>query len=413
LFIFKSDFPEPLTFRLYPFTSNYYLAGCNQIYSAMKKFLILIILVFPVLIYAQKKKAGPPTTFDLLIGTYTKGKSKGIYVYRFYAETGRLAYLNEIDGVDNPSYLAVSDNNKFVYAVNENGKLGEVSAFKFDAKQGKLEFINKKSSLGADPCYISVDKDQKSAFVANYSSGSIAVLPINKDGSLANAVETLHDEGHGINKERQEAAHVHTAVLSPDEKYVLYTDLGTDKLHVTRYKAGKEIPLADAKPPFVSVTPGDGPRHLVFSNDKKHVYLLTEMGSNVHVFDYDGGKLKEKQTVSFLPTGFKGQTAGAAIHLSPDGKFLYASNRLETNNITVFAINEETGELSQVQQVSTFGKNPRDFAIDPNGNYLIVANQDSDSIYAYKIDKTTGKLARISTSIEIGNPVCLKFTPAE
>ncbi len=379
----------------------------------MKKFLIIISLLFPVLIYAQKKKTAP-STYDLLIGTYTKGKSKGIYVYRFYAETGRIAYLNQIDDVSNPSYLTVSDNNKFVYAVNEDGKKGEVSAFKFDAKQGKLVFINKQSSLGADPCYISVDKDQKNAFIANYSSGTIAVLPINKDGSLANGIETLHDDGHGVNKERQEAAHVHTAVLSPDEKYVLYTDLGTDKLHITRYKAGKESPLTDAKPAFVSVAPGDGPRHLVFSNDKKHVYLITEMGSNVYVYDYDSGKLKEKQKISFLAPGFKGQTAGAAIHISPDGKFLYTSNRLETNEITVFAINEETGALTQVQQESSFGKNPRDFAIDPSGNFLLVANQDSDTIYTYKIDKTTGKITRIGGIInEIGNPVCLKFTAAE
>jgi 6-phosphogluconolactonase len=366
-----------------------------------------------VLIYAQKKKAGPPSTFDLLIGTYTKGKSKGIYVYRFYAEKGRLEYLNEIDDISNPSYLTVSNNNKFVYAVNEDGKKGEVSAFKFDAKQGKLEFINKQSSLGADPCYISVDKAQKNAFIANYSSGSLAVLPINKDGSLAKGIQTMHDDGHSINKARQEAAHVHTAVLSPDEKYVLYSDLGTDKLHITRYKPSKETPLTDAKPAFLSVAPGDGPRHLVFSNDKKHVYLITEMGSNVYVYDYDNGKLKEKQKISFLAPGFKGQTAGAAIHLSPDGKFLYASNRLETNNITGFAINEETGNLTQVDQVSSYGKNPRDFAIDPNGNFLIVANQDSDSIFIYRINKETGKLALMQGMLQIGNPVCLKFTAAE
>jgi 6-phosphogluconolactonase len=379
----------------------------------MRKFLILISLLFPVLIYAQKKKAGPPSTFDLLIGTYTKGKSKGIYVYRFYAEKGRLEYLNEIDDISNPSYLTVSNNNKFVYAVNEDGKKGEVSAFKFDAKQGKLEFINKQSSLGADPCYISVDKAQKNAFIANYSSGSLAVLPINKDGSLAKGIQTMHDDGHSINKARQEAAHVHTAVLSPDEKYVLYSDLGTDKLHITRYKPSKETPLTDAKPAFLSVAPGDGPRHLVFSNDKKHVYLITEMGSNVYVYDYDNGKLKEKQKISFLAPGFKGQTAGAAIHLSPDGKFLYASNRLETNNITGFAINEETGNLTQVDQVSSYGKNPRDFAIDPNGNFLIVANQDSDSIFIYRINKETGKLALMQGMLQIGNPVCLKFTAAE
>jgi 6-phosphogluconolactonase len=378
----------------------------------MKKLLLIISLLFPVFIYAQKKKAGP-TSFDLLIGTYTKGKSKGIYVYRFYVEGARLAYLNEIDGVENPSYLTVADNNQFVYAVNEIGKKGEVSAFKFNAKQGKLEFINKQQSEGADPCYISVDKAQKNVFIANYSSGNLTVLPINKDGSLSPVSQNVQDAGTGVNKERQEGPHVHIGMLSPDEKFLLYSDLGTDKLNIQRYKASKPQPLSPASPPFVSITPGDGPRHIVFSNDKKHVYLITEMGSNIHVFDYDNGKLKEKQTVSFLAPGFKGQTAGAAVHISPDGKFLYASNRLETNDITVFAINEETGELTKVQQISTYGKNPRDFAIDPTGSYLLVANQDSDSIFVYKIDKATGKLLRVATTIEIGNPVCLKFAPAE
>jgi 6-phosphogluconolactonase len=403
---------QAFSFLLLPFIIIHYLAAYNQNNPLMKKILVALLLVFPILTYAQKKNM-TPSTYDLLIGTYTKGKSKGIYVYRFYAETGRLAYLNEIDEVSNPSYLTVANNNKFVYAVNENDK-GEVSAFKFDAKQGKLEFINKQSSLGASPCYISVDKAQKNAFIANYSSGTIAVLPINKDGSLGNGIQTMHDDGHSVNKERQEAAHVHTAILSPDEKYVLYTDLGNDKLHVTRYHAGKESPLTDAKPAFITVTPGDGPRHLVFSNDKKHVYLITEMGSNIHVFDYDNGKLTAKQTVSFLAPGFKGQTAGAAMHLSPDGKFLYASNRLETNNITGFAVNEETGQLTQVDQISSFGKNPRDFAIDPTGNFMLVANQDSDSIFIYMIDKTTGKLSVLpGKSLEIGSPVCLKFTAAE
>ncbi|HEY2583750.1 MAG TPA: lactonase family protein [Mucilaginibacter sp.] len=378
----------------------------------MKKLLVLLSLLFPVFIYAQQKKA-VPSTYDLLIGTYTTGSSKGIYVYRFYAETGKLAYLNEIDDVKNPSYLCVSDNNKFVYAVNEIGKNGEVSSFTFEPKLGKLVFINKQSSQGADPCYISVDKALKNAFVANYSSGTLSVLPINKDGSLNGASQVLHDEGHGVNTDRQEGPHVHIAMLSPDEKYLLYSDLGTDKLNVMRYHASKPQPLSPATPPFVSVKDGEGPRHIAFSDDKKHVYLLTEMGSAVHVFDYDNGKLKEKQSITLLNEGFKGQTAGAAIHISPDGKFLYASNRLETNEISVFAITPETGELSFVQRISSNGKNPRDFAIDPTGNYLLVANQNSDNIFVYKIDKETGKLVITRNNIQLGNPVCLKFTSAE
>jgi 6-phosphogluconolactonase len=378
----------------------------------MKKFLLIISLFSPVFTFAQHKKTAP-STYDLLIGTYTTGSSKGIYVYRFYAETGRLAYLNEVDDVKSPSYLCVAANNKFVYAVNEVGKNGEVSAFTFEPKLGKLVFINKQSSAGADPCYISVDKAQKNAFVANYNSGDLTVLPINKDGSLSPVSQVVQDEGHGVNTERQEAPHVHIAMLSPDEKYLLYTDLGTDKLNVMRYHASHPQPLTKASPAFVSVKDGEGPRHIIFSDDKKHVYLLTEMGSAVHVFDYDNGRLKEKQSITVLRDGFKGQTAGAAIHISPDGKFLYASNRLETNEITVFAINQETGELTLVEHVPSNGKNPRDFAIDPTGNFLLVANQNSDNIFVYRINKETGKLSITSSNIQIGNPVCLKFTPAE
>jgi 6-phosphogluconolactonase len=377
----------------------------------MKKFLLIIAMLSPALTFAQNKKAGPKT-FDLVVGTYTTGKSKGIVVYRFYAETGKLAYLSEIDGVNNPSYLTLSANNKFIYAVNELPK-GEVSAFSFEPKTGKMTFINKQSTLGADPCHISVDKAQKNLIIANYSSGNVAVMPLNKDGSIANGMQTVHDDGHSINKERQESAHAHMAILSPDEKYVLYNDLGTDKINVFKYRPSKEPRIEPATPAFVSVTPGEGPRHLEFSADKKTAYLVTEMGSNVIAFDYSNGKLKQKQSITMLPDGFSGQTAGAAIHLSPDGRFLYASNRLETNEINIYAVNQETGLLTFVARQSTYGKNPRDFAIDPTGNFLIVANQNSDNMWVFKIDQNTGKLAQTGIKVDIGNPVCLKFAPAE
>lgn len=377
----------------------------------MKKFLLIIAMLSPALTFAQNKKTGPKT-FDLVVGTYTTGKSKGIVVYRFYAETGKLAYLSEIDGVDNPSYLTLSANNKFIYAVNELPK-GEVSAFSFEPKTGKMTFINKQSTLGADPCHISVDKDQKNLLIANYSSGNVAVMPLNKDGSIANGTQTVHDDGHSINKERQESAHAHMAVLTPDEKYVLYNDLGTDKVNIYRYHPSKEPRIVPATPAFVSVTPGEGPRHLEFSADKKTVYLVTEMGSNVIVFDYNNGKLKQKQSITMLPDGFSGKTAGAAIHLSPDGRFLYASNRLETNEINIYAVNQETGLLTFIARQSTYGKNPRDFAIDPTGKFLIVANQNSDNIWVFKIDQNTGKLSQTGIKVDIGNPVCLKFAPAE
>ncbi len=377
----------------------------------MKKIVLIAAILSPLFAMAQNKKKAP-STFNLVIGTYTSGTSKGIAVYRFYAENGRMAYLSQIDGVENPSYLALSKNNNFIYAVNEVTK-GEVSSFSFEPKTGKMALINKQSSEGADPCYIAVDKGQKNIFVANYSSGTVAVLPLNKDGSIGKATQTFHDNGHGPNKDRQEAAHAHMAILTPDEKYVLYNDLGTDKVNILRYHpSSKDKPLTPAATPFTTVTPGDGPRHLEFSIDHKHAYLVTEMGSNVIVFDYDNGTLKQKQAITLLAEGFKGKTAGAAIHISPDGRFLYASNRLETNEIIVYAVNQETGELTFVQRQPSLGKNPRDFAIDPTGKFMVVANQNSDSIFVFRIDSATGKLSPTGFKLDIGNPVCLKFTPA-
>jgi len=377
----------------------------------MKKLLLAVAILSPVLVFAQKKNTAPKT-FDVIVGAYTKGKSKGLAVYRFYAETGKLAYLSQLDDVSNPSYLTLSADNKFVYAVNENDQ-GEVSAFNFTPKTGQLKFINKTSTLGGSPCYVSVDKKQKNLFIANYSGGNIAVVPVNEDGSVAPAVQTIKDPGHGPNKERQEQAHVHTAVLSPDEKYVLYTDLGTDKINITKYKGGKTQPIVPANPAFVSVTGGYGPRHLAFSGDKKYLYLVTEMGSSVVVFDYNNGKPKQKQDITLLADGFKGATGAADIHISADGKFLYATNRGDANDISVFSVNPVDGTLTFVQRLPSGGKGPRNFAIDPTGNWLLVAHQNSDSIIVFRIDPATGKLTQTFNRYEVGNPVCIKFAPAQ
>lgn len=366
------------------------------------------MLVFPVLTYAQKKA---PSTYDLLIGTYTKGTSKGILVYRFYVETGRLAFLSEIDGVSNPSYLCVSKDNHFIYSVNEDGKDGGVSSFTFQPNDGKMTFLNRQTSAGADPCYISVDDARKNVFVANYSSGSLAVLPVNKDGSLQPPSQVIQDKGKGPDTSRQEGPHVHTAYFSPGEKYLLYTDLGLDKLNIMRYHASKPQPLSPSS--VVSTAPGSGPRHVVFSNNKKYLYLLHEMGSDINVYNFNGGDPKLLQTVKMLSEKFKGTNGAAAIHITPNGKFLYATDRLDASHIICYAINPETGQLTFVQRQSTFGKNPRDFAIDPSGTFLLAANQDSDNIIVFRIDQGTGKLLATNNRLKIGNPVCLKFTLAE
>ena len=384
----------------------------------MKKLLLLISLIFPVLTNAQSKKPAP-STFDVLIGTYTNGTStsKGIYVYRFYEDRGTLSYLNEFTNIDdstftNPSYLCVADNNHFIYAVNENN-VGGVTALTFDANTGKMRLINKQPSAGADPCYISVDKDQKNIFVANYTSGSLSVFPLNKDGSMGAMSQNIQDSGSSVVKDRQQGPHVHTAVLAPNEKYLLYTDLGTDKLNIERYHASKPQPLSPVTPAFASVTPGNGPRHVAFSADGKHLYLLQEIGGIINTYDYDNGTLKQTQSVDMKVPAFNGNIGSAAIKISPDGRFLYASNRGNANDIVVYAINQDNGQLTFVSRAPSSGKGPRDFAIDPSGKYLLVANQNSNSIFVYKIDQTTGRLIGFVSHLEIGSPVCLQIVPAE
>lgn len=379
------------------------------------KRLIFLLCLLPGLLAAQQKGKGPKT-LDLLIGTYTTGtSSEGIYVYRFYTESGRLAYLSRTGGgVDNPSYLCVAPNGKFVYSVNEvgNDRTGSVSAFSFDPKVGTLNLINKQPS-GAGPCYISVDKDQKHVFSANYAGGSLYVYPVGKDGSLGAASQTIQDPATdlGPDKKRQEKPHVHTAILSPDEKHLLYTNLGSDKVHIYKYKASQQQPLSE--PSSVSVSAGDGPRHIDFSANRNYMYVITEMGAHVFTYEYNNGKPKMLQKVSMMEDGSTKEPGGADIHVTPDGLFLYASNRGTANEIVVYRINQENGMLSFVERHSTGGNHPRNFVIDPTGNFLLVANKNSNNVVVFKINRTTGQLTQTANKIEIDSPSCLKFASIE
>lgn len=377
----------------------------------MKKAFLIALLALPVFLHAQTSGK----VYDLLVGTYTTGKSEGIYVYHFDTGTGKITYVNKVTGVDNPSYIAIAKDNRFVYSVNEVGtdRKGSVSSFSFDAASGELKLINKQPSIGAGPCYILLDKKRKYAFTANYAGGSLTALPINDDGSLAAPSQTIQDEGHSVDKARQNEPHVHTAILSPDEKYLMYTDLGTDKLNICKYDPSAPKPLTPADLAFVSATPGTGPRHLVFHPNGKYLYMIQEMGAKITGYNYHKGKLTEITSASLLPDGFTGAVGAADIHISADGKFLYSTNRGDANEIEVFAIDKSTGALTFVQRTSSMGKMPRNFSLDPSGNFLLVANQNSDDVYVFSIDKTTGKLTYTGEKLEVGNPSCLKFAPVE
>ena len=374
----------------------------------MKK-LLSILLILPALGIAQKKA---PKTFDLIIGTYTKNGSEGIYVYRFYEQNGRMAYLSVAGGLKNPAYLCVSSDNKYVYAANENNDGGTLSAFKLDVPNGTLTPINSQPA-GGGPAYVSVDKDNKNAFAANYGNGTLTVLPINKDGSLAPMIQTIKDEGTGANKVRQEGPHVHSGWLSPDQKYFFFADLGTDKLNIYRYHASKNPPLTPAEMPFVQTEPGGGPRHFDISANGKFLYLLQEMTAKITVYNMNGDKLKPVQTIDIAAKDFTGAIGAADIHISPDGRFLYATNRGDANEITAYSINPENGQLIFIERYRTSGKTPRNFVIDPTGKFLLVANEDSNNIAVFKINPDNGQLSLAFMQNNISMPVCLKLVPVE
>jgi 6-phosphogluconolactonase len=348
--------------------------------------------------------------YYLFIGTYTKGKSKGIYVYDFNASTGKAKQLSVAEA-KNPSYLAIARGGNYVYAVNENGsdQQGDVSAFSFSKKTGQLHFINKEPTGGADPCFLAVDHSRKWAIVANYSGGSLSALPIKPDGSIDTVAELIQHTGAGVNKVRQEKAHVHSTFFTPDEHYILCADLGTDKITIYRFNANSSKPLVDKKDSVVNVLPGSGPRHLAFHPYRPFVYVIEELTGTVDVYQNNNGKLTHLQRISSVPNGFTGDAGSADIHVSTDGKFLYASNRGDANNLVIYAIDSSTGKLRLRGFQSVLGKHPRNFIIEPGGNFLLVANRDSDDVIVFKIDHRTGLLQDTGKEIQIPNPVCLKL----
>ncbi len=365
----------------------------------------LYILFFSILSFMT---SNAQNKFNLLVGTYTNTcESKGIYVYEFDAVSGDFKLKNSTEKSVSPSYLSVSANNKFLYAVNENGTQSAVSAFTYDSPTGKLKLLNTNASLGADPCHLI--NDDKNVIVANYSGGSIAVFKKNADGSITEGQQLIQHEGKGPNAARQEKAHVHMVVFSPDKKFVLSNDLGEDKIFIYKYNPSSSHEILTLKE-TVDVKKGSGPRHLTFSKDGKFVYLVQELDATLTTLSYNkSGSLKVLAETSILAKDFKGGTGAAAIKISPDGKFLYITDRVDANNISVYQIQKD-GSIKFVEQESTLGKGPRDFAIDPTGNYLLVGHQYTNDIIIFKRDKATGKLTNTGKKIELCSPVGLIFT---
>lgn len=360
------------------------------------------------------------SNYPLYVGTYTntKAASKGIYVYRYNASSGELTSLGVAAETPNPSYLAVDPTHKFLYAVNElqqyqGEKSGAVTAFSIDRRTGKLTKLNEVASRGEDPCYISLDKTGKYVLVANYTSGNIAVFPVQKDGSLGEASAFVQHHGSGPNKDRQEGPHAHFIRTSADNRFAIVSDLGLDKLLVYRFDAANGS-LTPNNPPAADLPPGSGPRHVAFAPNNKFAYSVNELKSTVTAFTFDAaaGVLKAFQTVSTLPKDFTGENDGAEIHVDPRGKFLYSSNRGH-DSIAQFSIDQKTGSVTLVHTFSILGKTPRDFELDPAGTHLLAAGQDSNNIVVFSVDPASGELRPTGQSVAVPSPVSLTFVPQQ
>ncbi|MGD0328861.1 MAG: lactonase family protein [Nitrososphaeria archaeon] len=348
------------------------------------------------------------------IGTYTSEGGKGIYVYNMDSDSAGLKPLGKPTIIDNPSFLAIDTKHQYLYAVSEiqsfeGEKSGAISAFSIDPETGELTFLNIKSSKGASPCYVTVDKNGKYVLVANYLGGSVSVLPLLDNGRLGDVIDFVQHKGSSVNPKRQEGPHAHSVILDTSNRHVFVPDLGLDKIMIYKFDSerGKLTPNDQ---PWVKTKPGAGPRIFTFHPNGKFAYVINEIDSSIVAFTYDmcNGMLEEIQTVSTLPKGFKGVNYAAHIQVAPSGKFLYGSNRGH-DSIVIYEIDEDTGRLSCIGYESAQGRNPRNFTIHPLGNFMLVANLETDNIAVFRIDQQTGVLEPTELITKVPAPTCVKI----
>jgi 6-phosphogluconolactonase len=335
---------------------------------------------------------------------------KNIEAFRFYLPSGVLTRLGTVAEIEHPSFLSISPNHKFLYAISEgrNAAASGISAFAIDAAAGRLTFLNKQPAGGAGPCCVELDSGGKNALIANYGGGSFAAFPLAENGEVQAMSAFIQDRGSSADRSRQEGPHAHCLVAGPGDKFAFGCDLGLDKVMIFKFDPDKGT-LAANEPAFAQTKPGAGPRHIAFSPNGRWAYVINEMGSTLTVFRYDGsaGTLQEIETLSTLPKDFSGQSTCAEVAVHPSGKFVYGSNRGD-DSIAVFGCDPDSGRLTFVQRVPTGGKTPRQFEIDPTGRYLLAGNQDSNTLVVFSIDKASGKLQPTGKQVPSDNPMCVR-----
>nr|WP_139242343.1 lactonase family protein [Bacillus cereus] len=339
------------------------------------------------------------------VGTYTKENSEGIYKFTLDTEAKKISNVTLAAKLDNPTYVTINRKNEYLYSVVKEGESGGVAAYSINSKTGELTEENRQVVEGASPCHVSVDSGNHTVVTANYHKGTIESFEVNEDGTINPATSIMAHEGSGPNKERQEKPHAHYAGHTPDEKYVVGVDLGIDKIITYEIKDSR---LTEVN--RLSVNPGSGPRHITFHSNGKYAYVMTELSSEVIVLTYNPaeGSFTELQYISTVPEEFDENNQGSAIHISSDGRFVYAGNRGH-NSITVFSVDENSGQLTFVAHTSTEGNWPRDFVLDPTEKFLVATNEKSHNLVLFSRSESTGKLTLLQSDVAVPEPVCVKF----
>ncbi|MEX2592320.1 MAG: lactonase family protein [Anditalea sp.] len=350
-------------------------------------------------------------TYLFLVGTYTEDSQDGIHIVKFNPEQDVLETVYIASEVENPSFVISNAKENLIFAVEEtsgeNG--GKVTSFRLNKAMQTLEKINSVNTQGDHPCHLSLDPTEKFLIASNYSGGNLTAIPIDSEGNLSNEVQVVQHTGSSTHPNRQQQPHVHSAVFHPEEPKVLVGDLGTDRINVYAFDNNSSTPLASSEKTPFAVKPGSGPRHLAFNEAGNRLYLIHEITAEIGVYAYENEHLTHLETHTLLPDGFSGKVGAAEVRISPDGNYLYASNRGDANDITVFGIEKETGKLMKIQNVPSQGVGPRNFGITPDGKYLIAGNQGSNNLVVFAINGSTGKLDLTDFLLMLKKPAYLHF----
>ncbi|MEO8532125.1 MAG: lactonase family protein [Flavobacterium sp.] len=347
----------------------------------------------------------------VFLGSYNRDTdAESILVYRLDTIKGKLTKIASAKDLTNPSFLTVSPNGKYVYACTDTKtpNAGTISSFEFNPQNKTLTFLNKQSSGGENPVYVSVHKNGKWLVDGNYTQGSVSVFPLLENGKIDSIAQNIRYKDASVNKERQNRSHIHSAIFSPQYDYLFLPDLGADKIRSYRFDESLKQPLTESNVPFIKTEPESGPRHLTFHPNQKFAYCIEEISGSISAYEYEDGTLKKIQRINTHPDSITEGFESSDIHISPDGKFLYAANRGNENNIAIFSI-AENGTLTNIGYQLTFGKHPRIFAIDESGKFLIASNAITGNVVVFKRNPKTGLLKKTGKKIKMENVSCVQI----